>query len=45
MPKDNVDRAINKNNTDNTEYSEVRYEGYGPFGTAFIVEALTDNKK
>ena len=44
MPKDNVDRAINKNNTDNTEYSEVRYEGYGPFGTAFIVEALTDNK-
>ena len=23
---------------------EVRYEGYGPFGTAFIVEALTDNK-
>ena len=44
MPKDNVDRAINKNSTDNTEYSEVRYEGYGPFGTAFIVEALTDNK-
>ena len=44
MPKDNVDRAINKNNTDSTEYSEVRYEGYGPFGTAFIVEALTDNK-
>ena len=44
MPKDNVDRAINKNNTDNTEYAEVRYEGYGPFGTAFIVEALTDNK-
>ena len=44
MPKDNVDRAINKNNTDTTEYSEVRYEGYGPFGTAFIVEALTDNK-
>ena len=44
MPKDNVDRAINKNNSDTTEYSEVRYEGYGPFGTAFIVEALTDNK-
>ncbi len=44
MPKDNVDRAINKNNTDTTEYNEVRYEGYGPFGTAFIVEALTDNK-
>jgi len=44
MPKDNVDRAINKNNTDTTDYNEVRYEGYGPFGTAFIVEALTDNK-
>ena len=44
MPKDNVDRAINKNNSDTTDYSEVRYEGYGPFGTAFIVEALTDNK-
>ena len=44
MPKDNVDRAINKNNSDTTEYTEVRYEGYGPFGTAFIVEALTDNK-
>ena len=44
MPKDNVDRAISKNNTDISDYSEVRYEGYGPFGTAFIVEALTDNK-
>ncbi len=44
MPKNNVDRAINKNNTEASDYSEVRYEGYGPFGTAFIVEALTDNK-
>ena len=44
MPKDNVDRAINKNNSEVSDYSEVRYEGYGPFGTAFIVEALTDNK-
>ena len=44
MPKDNVERAINKNNTEASDYSEVRYEGYGPFGTAFIVEALTDNK-
>ena len=44
MPKDNVDRAINKNNSDTTDYTEVRYEGYGPVGTAFIVEALTDNK-
>ncbi len=44
MPKDNVERAINKNITDASDYSQVRYEGYGPFGTAFIVEALTDNK-
>ena len=44
MPKDNVDRAINKNNTEASDYSEVRYEWYGPFGTAFILEALTDNK-
>lgn len=44
MPKDNIERAINKNNTDTADYSEIRYEGYGPYGTAFIVEALTDNK-
>ena len=44
MPKDNVERAINKNNADANDYVEVRYEGYGPFGTAFIIEALTDNK-
>ena len=44
MPKDNIERAINKNNTDNADYSEIRYEGYGPYGTAFIIEALTDNK-
>ena len=29
--------TINKNNTEASDYSEVRYEGYGPFGTAFIV--------
>ncbi len=44
MPKDNIERAINKNNTDTADYLEIRYEGYGPFGTAFIIEALTDNK-
>ena len=42
--KDNIERAINKNNTDTADYSEIRYEGYGPYGTAFIIEALTDNK-
>ncbi|MBN9565302.1 MAG: YebC/PmpR family DNA-binding transcriptional regulator [Alphaproteobacteria bacterium] len=46
MPKDNVDRAIKRGegNDDSANYSEVRYEGYGPSGTAFIVEALTDNR-
>ena len=44
MPKENVERAINRNSSEATDYIEVRYEGYGPNGTAFIVEALTDNK-
>ena len=46
MPKDNVDRAIKRGegNDDGANYAEVRYEGYGPSGTAFIVEALTDNR-
>ncbi len=45
MPKDNIDRAINKASaTDGDEYQEVRYEGYGPGGVAVIVEALTDNR-
>jgi YebC/PmpR family DNA-binding regulatory protein len=46
MPKDNVDRAIKKaaGSDDDTNYTEVRYEGYGPGGVAVIVEGLTDNK-
>ncbi|PZM07638.1 YebC/PmpR family DNA-binding transcriptional regulator [Rhizobium tubonense] len=45
MPKDNIDRAIKKAaGTDGENYDEVRYEGYGPGGTAIIVEALTDNR-
>ena len=44
MPNDNIDRAI-KNATTGTagNIKEVIYEGYGPFGTAFLVEAATDN--
>ena len=45
LPKDNIERAIKKaagNDADN--YDAVRYEGYGPGGTAVIVEALTDNR-
>ncbi|MGO8542923.1 hypothetical protein AB9F44_33990, partial [Rhizobium leguminosarum] len=41
MPKDNIDRAIKKAAVaDGENYDEVRYEGYGPGGTAIIVEAL-----
>jgi YebC/PmpR family DNA-binding regulatory protein len=45
MPKDNIQRAINKAaGNDGENYDEVRYEGYGPGGVAVIVEALTDNR-
>ncbi len=46
MPKDNIERAIKKgegNDKDST-YEEVRYEGYGPSGSALIIETLTNNK-
>jgi YebC/PmpR family DNA-binding regulatory protein len=45
MPKDNIQRAINKAvGGDADTYEEVRYEGYGPGGVAVIVEVLTDNR-
>ncbi len=45
MPKDNIDRAIKKaDSSDADNFDEVRYEGYGPGGTAIVVEALTDNR-
>src|SRR5258705_13165787 len=46
MPKDTVDRAIKRGSGGGADeaYEEVRYEGYGPGGTAVIVEALTDNR-
>ncbi|MCU0830042.1 MAG: YebC/PmpR family DNA-binding transcriptional regulator [Rhizobiaceae bacterium] len=45
MPKDNIQRAINKAaDAGGENYEEVRYEGYGPGGVAIIVEALTDNR-
>ena len=45
MPNDTIDRAIKKAaSSDMTDYESVRYEGYGPNGTAIIVEALTDNR-
>lgn len=43
-PKDVIDRAIKKSlGGDAEDYSEIRYEGYGPNGIAIIVEAMTDN--
>jgi YebC/PmpR family DNA-binding regulatory protein len=44
MPKDNIERAIKKATSADTEaFKAVRYEGYAPGGVAVIVEALTDN--
>ncbi len=46
MPRDTIERAIKKaaGGAGGDDYAEVRYEGYGPSGTAIIVEALTDNR-
>lgn len=43
MPKDNIQRAINKANKDDASYQEVTFEGYLPHGIAVFIEALTDN--
>ena len=45
MPKDNIERAINKASAGEGEnYEEIRYEGFGPGGVSLIIEALTDNR-
>ncbi len=45
MPKDNIQRAINKAvGGEGENYDEIRYEGYGPGGVALIIEAMTDNR-
>ncbi|MBT36494.1 MAG: YebC/PmpR family DNA-binding transcriptional regulator [Chloroflexota bacterium] len=47
MPSDNIERSIKKGSGEDTSgatYEEITYEGYGPGGTAFILQALTDNK-
>ena len=45
MPNDTIDRAIKKaSSSDAADLESVTYEGYGPNGTAIIVEALTDNR-
>ena len=46
MPNDRIKRAIDTGagNSDQTNYEEVRYEGYGAGGVAIVVDALTDNR-
>ena len=46
MPNDTIDRGIKKaaGDANSVNYVTVTYEGYGPNGSAIIVDALTDNK-
>ena len=45
MPKDNIERAIDKSTVNNElNFENLRYEGFGPDKVAVIVETLTDNK-
>ena len=45
MPKDNITRAVSKSELSGDKiYESLRYEGFGPFNIAFIIETLTDNK-
>ncbi|HBG42457.1 MAG TPA: YebC/PmpR family DNA-binding transcriptional regulator [Porphyromonadaceae bacterium] len=44
MPKENIERAIKKaTDKDASDYKEMIYEGYGPYGIAIVVETATDN--
>ncbi len=47
MPKDNIQRAIDRGTgegSDGAQIERIVYEGYGPGGTALLVDALTDNR-
>ncbi|MDJ0355489.1 YebC/PmpR family DNA-binding transcriptional regulator [Paenarthrobacter sp. PH39-S1] len=47
VPADNIDRAIKRGSGqlgDAVDYQTIMYEGYGPQGTAILIECLTDNK-
>ena len=46
MTKDTIERAIKRGTGegDDTVYEEIRYEGYGPGGTAVMVDCMTDNR-
>ncbi len=46
VPKDAIERAVKRGagELDGADYEEIRYEGYGPLGIAFIVDCLSDNR-
>nr|VFK38137.1 MAG: DNA-binding regulatory protein, YebC/PmpR family [Candidatus Kentron sp. TC] len=46
VPKDTIDRAIKRatGTQDQENFEEIRYEGYGPGGTAVMVDCMTDNR-
>ncbi|MBQ1251373.1 MAG: YebC/PmpR family DNA-binding transcriptional regulator [Firmicutes bacterium] len=46
MPNDNINRCIQKaaGNTEGSKMDEIVYEGYGPAGTAILLEIMTDNR-
>ncbi len=46
VPKDAIERAIKRGagELDGSDFEEIRYEGYGPGGVAFIVDCLSDNR-
>jgi YebC/PmpR family DNA-binding regulatory protein len=46
VPKDNIDRAVKRGGgeLEGADYQEIRYEGYGPGGTAVMVDCMTDNR-
>ena len=45
MPKDNIERAIDKSSiASDSNFENIRYEGFGPAKTAIVVNTLTDNK-
>lgn len=44
MPKDNIDRILKAAESKLENLEEIRYEGFGPFGIAVLVDVVTDNK-
>ena len=46
VPNENIERALKRlsGQIDSANYTEIIYEGYGPFGVAILVECMTDNR-